>query len=741
MTYYEILDVEQSTRERSQKSYSSLRSETGNSQYSQENDDLIDIAENPQPSIKSFYFPPNPQEKENSSTQAKIQPRVMKDLEALLRIDGELSPLQHKLNEITGKFRALNLTVPPLLSQGHYSSWGTPSPNMSSYYLHRTDTFGRDSNINNVIHFVGKKIPNCTMTGNFSREVGATDHLDNRWFHPLGTESVPLNRNSVSVNKTFSKCASVVPENLYPSRCPSKAVSNVTSNWLLEENDSCVTVRNSYVQFEGRINKDPSGSLIPSVSSSCYKNRIGYQSPRTPYYSNELEAGGYSSSYRKQSLIRSSPGSQPLSNISTDTMSASSRPIDRTNFLNIRYQDVKSRTPKHTSRVMVSDESACTSRYAEKEFGKKSVSNNLTESSYAPSTSTAPEVRVISMNTELCATVEKHYTGRIVGGANSSFREVTSPCQDFTKEQKLLNNDNSFYHPPEESVLPLMIIGSSGSNKTRYVNYTRVNSQTSLIISKKDQSIETTDLGKAQNAVTHSSTHLITKKKNFGGEIKKIRDMDVQCSGFNLTYRQKEIVLRQSMESLLRPSESEDSGTFKSNSDKTRNIQIPNTGEKVVIVPIRFIDGVPEPPKVPLFKFTKSKCYLPRTNNRMANLGGRASTLTHSSLLSDTSVESLAMETYLGNKLINRDHWNSGLSVSCVSRDASSMHSKHPSQLSSTMKTLSEQYQRTGKSKRHGSTISGNTRASRSCAESTKQRAKKVIRGMSSSPEDFLYDT
>ncbi|KZC07848.1 hypothetical protein WN55_09834, partial [Dufourea novaeangliae] len=41
-------------------------------------DDLINIAQNPHPSIKSFYFPPNPMEKDGPSTDLRIQPRITK---------------------------------------------------------------------------------------------------------------------------------------------------------------------------------------------------------------------------------------------------------------------------------------------------------------------------------------------------------------------------------------------------------------------------------------------------------------------------------------------------------------------------------------------------------------------------------------------------------------------------------------------------------------------------------------
>ncbi|KAI4501016.1 hypothetical protein M0802_003819 [Mischocyttarus mexicanus] len=77
--------------------------------------ELIDILENPESSKTSFYLSPYPKNEsilENKSDDLlNKKRRVVNDTSILLKIQGELSPIRNKFNEITGKVRALNLQI------------------------------------------------------------------------------------------------------------------------------------------------------------------------------------------------------------------------------------------------------------------------------------------------------------------------------------------------------------------------------------------------------------------------------------------------------------------------------------------------------------------------------------------------------------------------------------------------------------------------------------------------------
>lgn len=170
-------------------------------------------------------------------------------------------------------------------------------------------------------------------------------------------------------------------------------------------------------------------------------------------------------------------------------------------------------------------------------------------------------------------------------------------------------------------------------------------------------------------------------------------------------------------------------GSDRSSSKNLQSIELARTEEKVVIVPIFFTDGIPEPSKISLFNFAKSRRHAHRVNH-FVKLDKKASSMSQNSVYSGRSVESSAIESScLGQKLTNR---NSGLSVSCVSRGgSSSLRCRNPSHVSNTTKTLSDYHHSRG---RH-------SQSSKAHSESMRRVKKKVIQGMMSSPEEFLSDT
>ena len=244
-----------------------------------DNDDLIGIAENPHPSIKSFYFPPIPERELFCLHRSRQQPRITKDTDAIQKIDGELGPLQHQLNEIRGKFRALNLNVPTLaLDQARYSQHA-PLTDVSGYYLHRTKTFGRDS-VNNMNEMA--RLANQRQVQNNK------NYFDTGSFYPAESSVV---RNESKASRGYSA-----------KHVGHRSVSTMASDWQFNDANAYVSVKSSYANFG---DLDLSGSLIPSVSSSCYRpyrdRGFGRHSAHASRYYNELEFDRPNSSFAKKS--------------------------------------------------------------------------------------------------------------------------------------------------------------------------------------------------------------------------------------------------------------------------------------------------------------------------------------------------------------------------------------------------------------------------------------------------------
>ncbi|CAL7942041.1 unnamed protein product [Xylocopa violacea] len=632
-------------------------------EQTQGNDDLIDIAENPHPSIRSFYWPPTP-DREDSSHHYRQQPRIT-DVDAIMKIDGELAPLQHQLNEIRGKFRALNLTVPSILSQDRYSAQYMPRSNISGYYLHRTETFGRDSNVSDM----SRLIP---------RQQESRGYHGTGYSYPTYNETAPATQDFFSIKESVSRNASVANKNSFqimvPRECSSRSVgrntSNEVANWQIQENDSYVSAKNSFFQFG--MHNDPSGSLIPSVSSSCYRyprNR-DYRRPHASSYYNELRAGGSNSTYVKHNGMASTSG----------------RPTRQ------EYRDI--------SEFRKAD------KILQAELARESNKLTLDTSTVTSN----PQIRLININTSM----KDHYTDRMIAGRSTSPREAVMAHEISKKD-----SDSSFDRPQDQTIsASLTVIGSDGSSRTRYVNYTRVDSQASLVLSKKDQSVNTL----VPDGIQNDFSSKLTKQK--------VRELDAESSGPNLTE-----IVRKSVETLLGASESVEIRKSSPRKD-LKSIQVAKTNEKVIIVPILFTDGIPEPPKVPLFNFTRSRCHLPKASHHLVKLDKKSSSATQGSVFSANSVESSTFgSSYTNQKLMNR---NSGVSMSCVSRTGSSSRCRTTSHVSNPVNAMSDYHHHHHHHSKHRGRHSHSSKAH---SEPTKRVTKKVIHGMRSSPEEFLCDT
>lgn len=605
------------------------------------NDDLIGIAENPHPSIRSFYFPPIP-EKDVSRVRARPQARIKKGMEAILKIDNELNPLQHKLNSITDEFRAL-------VSQDHYSSQYTISPDISGCYLHRAEAFDHDSSIiNNITRLIKQE----------HRADLRTDYYTP--LYPMSKKSVPINQGPLfSIKESVSRNIGIRNNDSFSlmmdspgySRSVGRDASSIGNNWqgsLIDKGNDYVSRKNSYVRFrENRMEKDPSGSLITSISSSLYKchrnANTDFQKPQTSSYYNEQESqGGYSDNF----------GQRQARFVHARAMHARAPLLVQNSF-----------AAKNVNRLL-----------------------NFDDQPVLTQAESWMECAVAS-----CAS-EKMTRGAGSHASRESMGVVTS-----RKHVVATQDTSTITSTPEGFVIS--------------VN-TSMHSQ-DLGSSKRDQNVMTSS--NEDEAKVVDEDPLDQARKEF-------RDLDVQCSGTDLT-------VKRSTEILVRPSELMRTGSDRSSSKNLQSIELARAEEKVVIVPIFFTDGIPEPSKISLFNFAKSRRHAHRVNH-FVKLDKKASSMSQNSVYSGRSVESSAIESScLGQKLTNR---NSGLSVSCVSRGgSSSLRCRNPSHVSNTTKTLSDYHHSRG---RH-------SQSSKAHSESMRRVKKKVIQGMMSSPEEFLSDT
>lgn len=610
------------------------------------NDDLIGIAENPHPSIRSFYFPPIPEKDVSSRARVRpVQARIKKGMEAIMKIDNELNPLQHKLNSITDEFRAL-------VSQDHYSSQYTISPNISGCYLHRAEAFDHDSSIiNNITRLIKQE---------HHRPDLRTDYYTP--MYPVSRKSVPMNQPLFSIKESVSRNIGIRNNDSFSLVNPSPGYSRSVardvgsgSNWQSVEKGSndYVSRKNSYVRFrENRMEKDPSGSLITSISSSLYKCHRNpnpdFQKPQTSSYYDEQESGvGCSDKFaqRQARFLHNRPihvRSPQLIHNSFAAKNAANR------YLNFDDRPVQAES-----------------------WGECAVASRAGSEKMAPTLIGSRESMVVASRRQVVTTQDTS--------------TITSTPEGF-----VISVNTSMHSQDLES-------------------------------SKRDQNVMTSNDGDVDEA-------RVDDEEEEGGlrddrrARKEFRDLDVQCSGTDLR------AAKRSTEILVKPSELMRCGSNRS-SKNLQSIEFVKTNEeKVVIVPIFFTDGIPEPSKVSLFNFAaKSRRH---RANHFVKLDKKSSSVTQNSVYSGRSVESSVIESScLGQKLTNR---NSGLSVSYVSRGGSSLRCRNPSHVSNTTKTLSDYHHSRG---RHSH------QSSKAHSESMRRVKKKVIQGMMSSPEEFLSDT
>lgn len=610
------------------------------------NDDLIGIAENPNPSIRSFYFPPIPEKDVSRARARPVQARIKKGMEAILKIDNELNPLQHKLNSITDEFRAL-------VSQDHYSSQYTISSDISGCYLHRAEAFDHDSSIiNNITRLIKQEHHRADLRTDYYTPM-----------YPVNRKSAPMNQPLFSIKESASRNIGIRNNDSFSlvnpipgySRSVTRDVSNVGSgsNWQSVEKGSndYVSRKNSYVRFrENRMEKDPSGSLITSISSSLYKCHRNpnpdFQKPQTSSYYDEQESGvGCSDKFaqRQTRFLYNKP-----IHVKTPHLIHNSFPAKNANrFLNFDDRPVLSQAES---------------------WGECAVAFRAGSEKMAPTLIGSRESMVVASRRQVVTTQDTS--------------TITSTPEGF-----VISVNTSMHSQDLES-------------------------------SKRDQNVMTSNDGNDEARVEEEEGSRDDPRAR-----KEFRDLDVQCSGTDLQ------TAKRSTEILVKPSELMRCGSNGRSSKNLESMELVKTNEeKVVIVPIFFTDGIPEPSKVSLFNLAaKSRRH---RANHFVKLDKKSSSVTQNSVYSGRSAESSAIESScLGQKLTNR---NSGLSVSYVSRGESSLRCRNPSHVSNATKTLSDYHHNRG---RHSH------QSSKAHSESMRRVKKKVIQGMMSSPEEFLSDT
>ena len=179
-------------------------------------DDLIDIAKNPNPSIKSIYFPPSPEDSQLTSNLGSVAvesrtnrqlPQKSSYLDALSRIDNELGPLQTKYSELAGKFRALNpygMYNYRMDSSIQSPRMSTISQNISGYLLHRAETFCHHNSSKDFPTSIERQLSLLPTMNNF----GVCES-------PYAKESCTWNENIVTKNEDSSYVVNKSPQASY----------------------------------------------------------------------------------------------------------------------------------------------------------------------------------------------------------------------------------------------------------------------------------------------------------------------------------------------------------------------------------------------------------------------------------------------------------------------------------------------------------------------------------------------
>lgn len=668
--------------------------------------DLIDVARNSRSSIKSVYFPPNPSDPPalpSDSAKSKKYQRVSTDVEALLKIDCELSPLRYQYSEIIGKTRALGLSSMGF-DLGVSSRPDQPdspfdrllSPKESNYFLNRDRTCLRRAATSRGCEHRSGLVDNTSPSPTFSvvgksaptgSRTSCLNDSSNSWQKTLNFAVRDLSRTVESLNGLRScnrvrKSATYLPasnshasweENVLNKRSCDERISINNSQPYRKSN---TVIKEAISTWDGwsiheRVNTSPSSVLCKTeYNSHRYLNRT---------VENSRISNNNFFEVRKQesSVFIMIDDNWPIIDEETTKERLNKQILlDDQNSMVVQAE-VAIRNNNHSKNILserVVEDNRISSPFESKLIDHCTGRDRLMSRAVSAS-SYAPQIGVNS-NTKFCTTVEKRYTSRAV-----------SPIQNFLSTTKSSNN---------------MLLAARVSSI--FMQQVHADSMTEVVKLEPPSEIRSVEIKKRNDAAV---------KRDFG--VQKVDSQREDLSRF-LEFEK-------------------DRADLMTECKKAQHLRL--SREKITIVPIVLTDSIPEPTRIADVDFA-----IPRYINKMAPQlsyqfipfeARRSRRMPSSSNLdNEVSRRNAADSAYLTDKLrsANEKGWklHKRTSLSCADHNSLYIQEDHsPSNVVRNSKRLTRV-----------------TTSSAEVGEKMREYCKsvaKAIPGMRSSPEDFLCET
>lgn len=670
--------------------------------------DLVDVARNSRSSIKSVYFPPNPSDPPalpNDIAKLKKHQRISTDVEALLKIDCELSPLRYQYSEIIGKTRALGLSgmgfdlgISCRLDQPDIFDRFVLSPNESNYLLNRDQMFLQRAttsrSFENRPGFVDNTSPSPTFSvvgkpAPTGSHTSCLDDSSNSRQKALNFAIRDLSRTVESLNGLRScnrvgKSASYLPttnshasqqENVLNKRSCDGCISNNNSQPYRNPN-SVIKGTSAWDGWSAheRINTSPSNILC----------RTEYNSHR---YLNQTIANSRASS---NNFIEIRKQESSVSILIDDW---SIKNEETTNKLNKDFETLPDQNLMVQTEFAIRNSNHCKNTLSETErvvkndrgsspFELKSIDHYIDrdrQMSRAVSASTYALQIGENLNTKFCTTVEKRYTSRAV-----------SPIRGILSTTAFPNN---------------MLLAKSVSST--FMQQVHVDSTTEVVKVELPSEIRSVEINRKDDAAG------ATSKRDFC-----VQKVDSQ---------------RENSENVSRFSEfKKDQVDLTTGHKKAQHLCL--SKEKITIVPIVLTDCIPEQSRFVDIDFAVPRHVnkkVPQLNCQLIPFEARRSRRMPSSSRDEIFQSNAADSVCLTDKLRATNEKYRRMHRTSVSRaNHSSLYTREDYVPSNIVRS----------SKRSTRVTTSNARAGEKMREYCKPVAK-VIPGMRSSPEDFLCET
>ncbi|KYN10754.1 hypothetical protein ALC57_17361, partial [Trachymyrmex cornetzi] len=693
--------------------------------------DLVDIARNPYSSIKSVYFPPNfsdPRALPYDSGKSKRHQRVTTDVETLLKIDHELGPLRYQYSQIIGKVRTLGLSgtgfdlgISCRLDQSEtFIGQSVLSPNVSNYFPDRGQTYLRQtaisSGIKNRSALVDKTSPTSTfsvvgkLTPRGSHTSWLNENDSNRRQEALSfairDPSRPLenfddSRSSNRVNNSISyfpttNSHTFYGENVLDDRSCNECISN--SNFQPYRKSKTVIDRATSV-LDGwyapeTVNTNPSNVFSRTeYNSHRYLNRT-LKDLRTST-SNSFEIRRRKSSVSIVEVINNNWSTVNEGIANKRSNEHFEIPSGNRDSTVVKTEFASRGSNYHKSILSETDKRVTKDDRISSLFTLKSINPGVDpncEVLKAVSASAGiPQIRVVSVNTEFRATIEKRYTNRAVSPIQHS-RLATASSTTMSPSNVLLAKVSSTF------------VQQVRADSSREV--TKIESPAKICSHDTNKRDELADaVSKRDFCVQKVDSRLVAENiPRFSGF--KRDETDLTTTEFR----------------------------------KAQYLHLPRTKEKITIVPIVVTDGISESSRPANVDFAIPRYAVktvPKLNYQIASFDVRKFRGTSSSLIRDNKSyqRSIADPMCLTEEFANEKRWRAAnrTSISHVNRN-----------LCAENYPLSTTTSITGNPKHPTRVTTSNARVDRKAREyrdSNRQRVSKAISGMRSTPEDFLCET